>query len=126
MKNLMIIALCAIATPAAAELVEIKNCRLQQVELMPINRVVTCDITNLGQVPIASMAYRVLIGQVDRTVPWVDKARSAEIAGGIEPGETVPVDLMLVFHLPDHADQDQLTVAVTAESVSGVDGQPIK
>ncbi|WP_406736659.1 hypothetical protein [Thioclava sp. GXIMD4215] len=70
----------------AEEDLDVKSCRSSE-------QVVICAVENLASKPIAAINFRLIAGEVGRSVPWGESSGVEWIAGGIEPGETVDVTL---------------------------------
>jgi hypothetical protein len=111
--RILALVMAAIAGPVAA--LEISNCQgPEATELtgyMPL--AITCDARNNSLNAIASMTYRIVIAQPDRTVPWYDKESAMDIPGGIEPHETRRITFVgRPFGRPADADPTKLIVSV--------------
>lgn len=118
-----------LAAPASAQgAAEVGACVVDQASLS--GAIATCDITNSSQTPIAAVRYAFRIVEDGRTVPWGEGGYDemfhliVEVPGGIEPGETVPVQL-LVERLPSRADPTRARYEIELLEVGDVNGNPI-
>ncbi|APX88649.1 hypothetical protein BV394_01975 [Brevirhabdus pacifica] len=113
------------ASPAFAGGVTVANCD-------PIDPgLLECDFTNRNTEAVAEFSYTVLVSEEGRAVPWVDtdslSSRAMyqyQVAGGIEPAETIRI-LLQFPAVSERADPARLTYRVTVTEARGVDGSPL-
>ena len=119
-----------LATPAAAEVVNVHNCGLM--EGHENTHAVECMLENFSDTPIGSIRYGVRITEPDRPTAWVENQTDpdrlifppASIPGGIMPGEAVT----LPFYsggLSDRADHDAIEIELIIHELYDADGELI-
>ena len=128
MRRVAILAI-ALASPAAADVAEVSNCH--HIEKTGFIQLIQCDVLNTSEKPIAEFSYGVRVGQTDRQVPWYENGMDgdnmfvAKVRGGIEPGESVPVEF-LTGQIHERADRDKLTIKVRIHQSHDINGNPIQ
>ena len=119
----------ALASPAAADVVEVSDCH--HLEKTGFMQFIECEVLNTSDTAVAEVSYGVRVGQRDRQVPWYEYGMDgdytfvAKVRGGIEPGETVPVEFM-TDQIHERADPDRLTIEVRIHEAMDLDGNPIE
>ncbi|WP_411975919.1 hypothetical protein [Sulfitobacter faviae] len=114
--RMLLIAL-ALAAPAHADIsdkVSVAGCDFSDMSRSWI----LCDITNHTEHSIASVSVQHIYTEPGRTIPWVDTRDSdlpygtGDIAGGIEPGETIN-HIVRTPGLSNRADPKAVEFAIT-------------
>ncbi|MEI4473580.1 hypothetical protein [Frigidibacter sp. MR17.24] len=88
-------AFALVASPAAADLT-VSDCRQLS------DRLAECKVTNEGDRAVSDIEFAIRVTEDGRTFPWAVGSGSAQIAGGLEPGEGVSIR-MSFEQLPDRA-----------------------
>ena len=111
--------------PAGAAGVEISGC-VRDIDVTA-GIAMDCDVTNGAVVAVASMKYRVVAAQTDRTVPWLNQQLRIVVPGGIEPQETRRLTFVSgPFGMPDEADASKVIFIVTPVEAYDVNGALIE
>lgn len=117
--------LFSVVTAASEAPVTITNCELADLRGRTALR---CDLTNTGTEAIASIRFRAVLRDENRTVPWAATPGSSTemiaISGGIEPSESLSEFLVLPA-IPDRAEKETLRIEILDLRAFGVDDQPI-
>lgn len=135
MKYLICAAL--LATPAIADQAAAEDGIADQLVISSctphahVTRLLRCTATNHSTTAIAALEVAIHITQPGRSVAWLDTTDSPQfrgpgaIPGGIEPGETIQLDVMAP-QLPRRADRDLIQIDVTALRATTADGVVIE
>ncbi|MTH76296.1 hypothetical protein [Paracoccus aestuariivivens] len=70
-----------------------------------------CQLSNLGPIAIPAIEYNVTLAEDGRTFPWAEHRSGQEIAGGLEPGETMDLAIQLPT-LPLRANEENVSISV--------------
>lgn len=113
--RMLLLFLAVVGTEATAETFELSECRT-------LDSVLSCPLTNSGDEAFRSFDYAIVALEDGRTFPWAEAAGGLTIPGGLEPGETVQVDLPLP-KLPERAagKDIQYKVSATPSSYDGLE-----
>lgn len=111
--------------PAHADTLTLSGCRLQPAPAAPTVVAVACDAASSAAVDIARIAFEVSLFKLGRDVPMSTEIGVYDVPGGILPGETVPIVLVIPKSLPSGVDLESLVPQVKITRLRDVEGHPI-
>lgn len=88
----------------------------------------TVRVTNGSDAPISRMVIKVRLASPGRSIPWAEGDLYLSFAGGIEPGETVADESVMMGERAWAADEvppDAVVEVISVESVFGVGDEPL-
>jgi hypothetical protein len=53
---------------------------------------VRCEVTNEGVLAVGALSYMLQVTEAGRSFPWLESESYLHIPGGIEPGESIPLE----------------------------------
>ena len=116
-----VLALCFFGAPSLA--FEVTDCAARTTYSAQ-SLAVECDVTNRLDGAIASFAVELRASQAGRTVPWLEQIARVEVAGGIEPTETINI-LVATPNISNRANLSEVMWTATPIEAWGVDGQAL-
>lgn len=116
-----ILALCSFGAPSVA--FEVTNCAARTTYTAQ-SLAVECDVTNRLNSAIASFAVELRASQVGRTVPWLEQTARVNVAGGVEPEETINI-LVATPNISNRANLSEVIWTATPIEAWSIDGQAL-
>ena len=115
----------SVVTAASHAPVTLSNCEMADLRGQTAMR---CDLTNTGTEAIASIRFRAVLRDENRTVPWAatpgSSTETVAISGGIEPGESLS-ELLVLPSIPERAEKETLRIEILDLRAFGLDDLPI-
>ena len=89
-----------------------------------------CEAANVSDAAISAVTYGVTAYEPGRSIQWMSddeldlRIRKGDIAGGIEPGESMTFTLAF-FSLPDRADPSNIEFTMHFTDAYDAEGEPL-